>query len=153
MNQRSVLDVRVTRRFGAPPGQVFDAWLDPKMIGRWMFGPNVRDEEVVMIAVDGGVGGSFSFVVRREGEEVDHVGQYLEIDRPRRLAFTWGVPRYSSDIANVRVDIVPLMAGCELTVTHELHPDWADFEERTQAGWNRMLGVLAAVLDGSLPHG
>jgi len=147
MNAERALDVRVTRRFHVPPGQVFDAWLDPEMIGRWMFGPNVRDEEVVLITVDGGVGGSFSFVVRRQGEEVDHVGQYIEIDRPRRLAFTWGVPKYSPDTARVRVDIVPLMTGCELTVTHELHPDWAPFTARTEAGWSKMLEALGVVLE------
>jgi len=151
MNPKPALAVRITRRFNAPPERVFDAWLDPEMIGRWMFGPSVRDEEIVLIAVDGGVGGSFSFIVRRQGEEIDHVGQYLQIDRPRRLAFTWGVPRYSADMANVRIDIVPVTAGCELTVTHELHPEWADFAGRTEAGWTRMLEVLDAALCDHAP--
>ena len=146
LRSERALDVRVMRRFNAPPGLVFDAWLDPEMIGQWMFGPKVRDEEVVLMAVDGGVGGSFSFVVRRQGEEVDHVGHYLEIDRPRRLVFTWGVPKYAPDMAKVRIDIVPLAAGCELTVTHELHPDWADFASRTEAGWSRMLDALDALV-------
>jgi uncharacterized protein YndB with AHSA1/START domain len=41
------INVRVTRRYNAPPGRVFDAWLNPEMIGKWMFGPALRDEEVV----------------------------------------------------------------------------------------------------------
>ncbi|WP_335342470.1 SRPBCC domain-containing protein [Polycladomyces zharkentensis] len=62
------------------------------MIGKWMFGPAhpEREEEVVRISLDPRVGGSFSFVVRRQGQEMDHVGEYLEIERPRRLVFTWG---------------------------------------------------------------
>ncbi len=137
---------RVTRRFDASPERVFDAWLDPTLIGTWMFGPNVRDEEVVRVTVDPRVGGSFSFVVRREGQEIDHIGTYLEIDRPRRLAFTWGVAQDVTDMSRVTIDIVPLDTGSELTLTHELHPDWADFADRAAGSWSRMLDRLTAAL-------
>ena len=73
MNAESHVAVRVTCRFGAGPERVFDAWLDPEMIGSWMFGPALRDEEVLRIALDARSGGSFSFVVRRQGEEIDHM--------------------------------------------------------------------------------
>jgi uncharacterized protein YndB with AHSA1/START domain len=39
------LSVCVVRRFSASPERVFDAWLDPAMVGRFMFGPGLRDEE------------------------------------------------------------------------------------------------------------
>lgn len=137
---------RVTRRFGAAPERVFDAWLNPEMIRTWMFGPALRDEEVVRIANDARVGGSFSFLVRRQGREIDHVGEYLEIDRPRRLVFTWGIVAPQTDMSRVVVEIAPQEAGCELTLTHELHPDWADYVDRTEAGWGKMLGALAETL-------
>jgi|SRR5579884_2395166 uncharacterized protein YndB with AHSA1/START domain len=137
---------RVTHRFDASPERVFDAWLDPTLIGTWMFGPNVRDEEVVRVTVDPRVGGSFSFVVRREGQEIDHIGTYLEIDRPRRLAFTWGVAQDVPDMSRVTIDIVALDTGSELTLTHELHPDWADFADRAAGSWSRMLDRLATAL-------
>lgn len=44
MKAESHTAIRITRRIGAPPERVFDAWLDRKMIGQWMFGPAVRDE-------------------------------------------------------------------------------------------------------------
>lgn len=139
--------VRVTRRFSASPERVFDAWLDPAMIGRFMFGPALREEEVVRLTLDARVGGSFSFVVRRQGEEIDHIGEYLEIDRPRRLAFTWGIAQESSpDMSRVIIDIAPQETGSELTLTHELHPDWADYADRTEAAWAKMLDMLVAVL-------
>jgi uncharacterized protein YndB with AHSA1/START domain len=146
MNSESNAKVRVTRRFGASPEQVFDAWLDPEMIGKWMFGPAhpEREEEIVRISLDARVGGSFSFVVRRQGQEIDHVGEYLEIDRPRRLVFTWGVAE--GDSSRVIIDIIPLEKGCELTLTHELHPNWADFASRAKASWIKMLDVLAETL-------
>ncbi|PTX53643.1 uncharacterized protein YndB with AHSA1/START domain [Melghirimyces profundicolus] len=145
MNSESHVNVRVTRQFSVSPERVFDAWLDPEMIGKWMFGPALRDEKVVRIALDPRVGGSFSFVVRRQGEEIDHVGDYLEIDRPHRLVFTWGVANVGSS-SRVIIDIVPLEKGCELTLTHELHPDWVDYASRTKAGWAKMLDVLATTL-------
>jgi len=145
MNAESFVKVRVTRRYPASPEQVFDAWLDPAMIGKWMFGPALREEEVVRISLDPRVGGSFSFVVRRQGQEIDHVGEYLEIDRPRRLAFTWGVADEEGS-SRVIIDIVPLENGCELTLTHQLHPDWADYADRTEAAWTKMLDVLASTL-------
>lgn len=141
--------VRVVQRFAAPPARVFDAWLDPVWIGKWMFGPALRDEEVLRIEVDPRVGGAFSFVVRRQGRELDHLGRYLEIDRPRRLVFTWGVDSAeAADRSRVEIDIAPLSAGCELTLVHHLHPDWLAYAERTQAGWTKMVGVLAVQLDG-----
>ncbi len=138
--------VRVTHRFTASADRVFDAWLDPALIGKWMFGPALRDEEVLRIAVDPRVDGAFSFLVRRQGAEIDHVGRYLEIDRPRRLAFTWGIAGESADESSVQVEIVSRDDGCELTLTHELHPKWADFGDRTQHGWTTMLAALAKAL-------
>ena len=98
------------------------------------------------ISLDARVGGSFSFVVRRQGEEIDHVGEYLEIHRPRRLVFTWGIRMGTTDSSRVTIDIAPLEKGCELTLIHELHPDWADYADRTEAAWTKMLDALATTL-------
>jgi uncharacterized protein YndB with AHSA1/START domain len=137
---------RVVRRFGAAPERVFDAWLSRDMIGQFMFGPALRDEEIVRLSLDPRVGGAFSFVVRRQGQEVDHIGHYLEIDRPRRLVFTWGGAAASTDMSRVSIDIGALPTGCELTLTHEMHPDWADYASRAEAGWTKMLDALGTVL-------
>jgi uncharacterized protein YndB with AHSA1/START domain len=146
MNMQRPVTVRVVRSFSVLPERVFDAWLDTAMIGQWMFGPRLRDEEVVRLSIDARVGGRFSFVVRRQGEEIDHVGTYLEIDRPRRLVFTWGVGQ--GDSSRVTVDIVAMGTGCELTLIHELHPDWADYAGRTEAGWTKMIEALRATVGG-----
>jgi len=46
----------------------------------------------------------------------------------------------------VIIDIAPLATSCELTLTHELHPDWADYASRAEAGWTKMLDALAATV-------
>ena len=141
MNANTV-SVHVKHCFTAPPEQVFSAWLDPQMIGKWMFGPDLRDEEVVSLSLDARVGGSFSFVVRRQGENVDHIGKYIEIDQPGRLVFSWGIAGVSGDESRVVIDIVPLASGCELSLIHEMHAEWEDYAERVEAGWSLMLDVL-----------
>jgi uncharacterized protein YndB with AHSA1/START domain len=149
MNSPQNISVRVVHRYRNSPEGVFDAWLDPAMIGRWMFGPALRDEEVVHLNVDARVGGSFSFLVRRQGKELDHVGEYLELDRPRRLVFTWGVREggQKPDMSTVTVEVLPSDGGSELTLTHDLHPDWADYAGKTEQGWTKMLGALETSLD------
>jgi uncharacterized protein YndB with AHSA1/START domain len=138
--------VRIARSFDAPAETVFDAWLDTEQLGRWMFGPRVRDEEVVRLSVEPRVGGAFSFLVRRQGTEIDHVGKYLQVDRPRRLSFTWGVAGESAEESVVTIDLTPQVSGCELTLTHEMDPKWADYAERVEGSWTKMLESLAGAV-------
>jgi len=137
--------VTVSRPLTASPEAAFEAWLSPELVGQWMFGPHLRAEEVVSISLDARVGGAFSFVVRRNGEEIDHVGEYLAIERPARLGFTWGIR--NGDSSRVFLDFVPQEAGTLLTLTHELHPDWAHFASRTAEGWDKLLNALASRLE------
>lgn len=134
--------VEVKHSFSVTPECVFDAWLDPAKIGAWMFGPPLRDEEVVRISVDAKIGGAFSFLVCRQGMEIDHIGTYLEMDRPRRLVFTWGTAQDGAS-SRVVIDIAATPTGCDLTLTHEMHPDWAFMRDRVAESWTKMLGSLA----------
>jgi uncharacterized protein YndB with AHSA1/START domain len=145
MSSRPSIPAIVTRRFHAPAERVFDAWLNRETLGQWMFGPAIRDEEIVHLSLTPRVGGSFSFMVERGGEDIEHVGKYLELDRPTRLAFTWIVTTDTIG-SRVLVDITPGETGCELTLTHELHPSWAEHVGKIEASWGRMLDALAVAL-------
>lgn len=136
----------VVRHFTASAERVFDAWLDPVLLGRWMFGPAVRDERIVKLSLDPRVGGRFSFVVDRQGTAIDHVGQYLEIDRPRLLVFTWATRDSLPDTSRVVIEITPDDRGCELKLTHAMGPAWAAFVEQATSSWTKMLTAL----DGAL---
>lgn len=133
--------VSVVRRFEASAERVFDAFLDPKKASTFLFATPAG--EMVRAEVDPRVGGRYTFTDRRDGEDVEHVGEYLEIERPRRLAFTLAVPKYSQDVDRVVIEIVPLESGCELTLTCETAPEWA---ERTEEGWAAILEGLAGTL-------
>ena len=140
------VDVTVHRRFTASAERVFDAWLTPRLLGQWMMGPGIRDEKLLRLDVDPRVGGRFSMLVERDGERIDHVGEYLVIDRPRRLSFTWTIAG-EADQDGSRVDIVitPTPTGCELCLTHTLPRAWADYADRTQQGWGTMLDALQSL--------
>jgi uncharacterized protein YndB with AHSA1/START domain len=141
----------VLHRFGVSAERIFDACLDPAWVGRWMFGPNVRDEQVVRLALEPRVGGKFSFVVNRNGTEVDHVGEYLEIERPRLLAFTWATRDTLADMSRVIIEITPRDEGCEVKLTHVMGARWSEFVDRAAGAWSKMLDALERVIgeDGS----
>ena len=142
MNTGPRAAVQVTHRFNAPAERVFDAWLDPGKARKFLFATPTG--QMVRVEIDARVGGAFCFVDRRDGEDVEHVGEYVEIDRPRRLAFTFAVPKYSAELTRVTIEIVPMGAGCELTLTHEgVLPDYAS---GTEMGWTGILDALAGTL-------
>jgi uncharacterized protein YndB with AHSA1/START domain len=135
--------VRVARTFDAPPERVFDAWLDPRNAGKWLF--STPTGQMVRVEIDARVGGQFNFTERRDGEDVEHTGEYLEIDRPRRLAFSFTVPKFSVEATRIQVDLAPSGFGTQLGLVHEgVYPEYA---ERTQQGWDGILDGLGRVLE------
>jgi uncharacterized protein YndB with AHSA1/START domain len=138
----------VRHTFESSPARVFDAWLDPVIASQWLFategGQNVR------CGIEPHVGGAFVITDRRNGEDVEHRGTYLEVDRPRRIVFTFSVPRYSSVQTTVRLDLADAEAGCELTLVHEgVLPEWAS---QTEQGWRDLLARLDVVLGQTRPN-
>jgi uncharacterized protein YndB with AHSA1/START domain len=99
-------DVRVTRKFKASPERVFDAWLDPRIARRWLFATASRP--ITRVTIDARVGGAFRFVDRNDGAHIEHAGVYIEILRPRRLAFTLSLENHRQVMTRVVTEIVPL---------------------------------------------
>ncbi len=141
----NAVTVRVTRRFPVPAERVFDTWSDAAEARQFLF--RTPTGQMVRCDLDAHSGGHFVITERRDGEDVEHLGEYLEIDRPRRLAFSFKVPKYSAVSTTVVLDIASRADGCELTLTHEgVVPEWA---ESTRKGWSGILDRLAVVLAGA----
>ena len=134
--------VQVSRHFNAAPDRVFDAWLDPASARQWLFAtPEGRMQRV---DIDARVGARFTVIERRDGQDVEHRGSFVELDRPRRLAFDFSVPQFSSELTRVSITIEAQGKACELTLIHEgVLPDYA---ESTAEGWKTMLEGLARTL-------
>ena len=146
MTTRLPVQAVVTALFSVSPERVFDAFLSTEMVGKFMFGPQLRDEEIVSLTNEPWEGGSFSYLVRRQGELINHIGQYVEIVYPRRLVFTWQVEGASSEASRVVIEIATIIDGCELTLTHEMSHKWEDFAEKSKAAWGKMLDKLTEIL-------
>jgi uncharacterized protein YndB with AHSA1/START domain len=151
------VSITVERRIAAPPEAVFDAWLDPEGAGQWLFA--TPDGAMERVEIDPRVGGGFTIVERRGAKNgaalppgqrdgapilAEHFGEYVEIDRPRRLAFDFWT-NFSAERTRITVTIVPDDAGSLLTLRHE--GVWADYEARTRQGWTMILDGLARTLD------
>ena len=149
-NSEVTASVRVSRHFAATAERVFDAWMDPSIAGKFLFA--TATGQVVRTEIDGRVGGVFTIVERRRGEDIPHTGQYLELTRPRRIAFTLTVPKFAEDAALIPTDIItvdlqPLPSGCDLNLTHD-RPASAATEAADQAEerWAGMLDLLSEIL-------
>lgn len=132
----------------ADPKRVYDAILDPDMIARFMFGPLLREEEILHIENEPRIGGTFSFKVRRGDDVLDHVGRYLDLTPHTRIAFTWAIAPEPNG-SPVTIDIAPTPDGCTVTLTHAMTPEWAHFVDRARGSWEKMLGVLASLLEAA----
>ncbi|WP_277679969.1 SRPBCC family protein [Gracilibacillus dipsosauri] len=133
----------VTYQFNALPEKVYDAWINPEKIKKWMF-PNGN---IVRCENNPKVGGYFIFVDRREGDDIEHIGQYLELDKPNLIKFTWATVDDLPDIDMVTVEIQPSKNGAIATLTHEIDPNWAQYIPQTENAWNEMLKAMEEVLN------
>jgi uncharacterized protein YndB with AHSA1/START domain len=148
MNATQTVQAIASRHVSAPPERVFDAFLDPDLVKRWMAVSTTPGElgELKRVSLDGHPGGTFSFVDAINGEELEHVGEYREIERPHRLVFTWSLARNPDDVSLVTVDIVPMNSGSGVTLTQEMGDQWTEYINRVVGAWTRKLDSLNAVL-------
>jgi uncharacterized protein YndB with AHSA1/START domain len=135
-------DIVCTRRFEVPCDELFDSWVNPSILTKWFF--TTATSELHRAEFEPWEGGNWTVVDRREGEYFAATGQYLQIDRPHRLMFTFGMLQLSAEFVHVVVNIARAAAGSELTLTHEYLP-WMGTRS-PERGWHAMFDVLARYL-------
>ena len=132
--------VRIERHIAAPPERVFDAWLDPVSMARWMSPIGHAEAEV-----EPTVGGRLRVTMVGDGRRIEHTGKYhREVDPHRRLVFTWRSPYTGPNPSVVTVDLSASDGGTHLVLTHEFLPP--DAVDAHAGGWGSMLDRLAAEL-------
>ena len=120
--------------------RVFDAWLDPARLARFM-----RPGGIVRTTaeVDPHVGGRFRIVMTHPGsepEEVEHTGEYLLIERPERLSFTWRSVHTDNKPTVVTIEFHERGTSTEVVLTHRGLP--ARTTESHRKGWGDILQTL-----------
>lgn len=145
MTSEDNLTLHVRHRFRQPAERVFDAWLDVRLARRFLF--STATGEMVRCEIDPRVGGRFVLTDRRPEGEVEHTGEYLVIERPLRLVFTFGIPAASPSFDIVTLEITPEGdGGCTLHLTAEMKPEWREYADRARQGWAMILDGLDAAL-------
>lgn len=130
--------VELRRVLPDPPEHVFRAWTDPDLIRQWMSLGAAEAE------VDLRVGGRFRILMRGEGVEIDHTGEYVEVEPPERLVFTWRSPYTGDEPSVVAVVLRAVDEGTELVLTHQRLPH-ATVESHGE-GWGLLLDRLTHAL-------
>lgn len=143
MTDPIILTIR--RDIAALPERVFDAWLDPAIARRFLFA--TPDGEMLTCEIDVRVGGRGLIVERRPTGDARHRLLFEEIDRPHRLVFLFAAdPAEEGQWTRVTIEIEPIAAGARLTLTHEMDPAWAAYEEQTRHGWTMILDTLSRTI-------
>lgn len=77
-------ELRVVRRFDAPPEAVYRAHVDRDLIAKWMLGP--EGWTMPHCEIDARPGGAFSYTWESaDGESFTIRGTFLELDAPHRI--------------------------------------------------------------------
>ena len=120
--------------------EIFDLWTRPELMVKWMspFPGPVHCQA----SCDLRPGGSYRLVMSTEGASREVTGTYVQIDRPRKLVFTWMGPLTNQVNTLVTLELNPSGHETDLVLTHERLPTAAMLEGHTK-GWGRILDHLA----------
>lgn len=131
--------LRIERLILAPVEEVFAAWTMPEVMALWL-SPVGHAEVESNLSVAGG----FRVLMVGEDMRIEHTGEYLEIDPPHRLSFTWNSRYTGSEPSVVTVDLVPVGDQTRLVLIHERLPK--DQVDSHAGGWTKMIDRLAELL-------
>jgi uncharacterized protein YndB with AHSA1/START domain len=143
-NKMTDLTVNIDKIVNASIDRVFDAWLNPKMLSRFMRGlPDMSETEV---EIDAREGGSFTFIMHLGDEKIPHTGKYLEITRPAKLVFTWASAYSVVDNSTVTLHFTKIDDNTsKISLSHVR---FIDEEARSghEGGWRCVLDRLNEVI-------
>jgi uncharacterized protein YndB with AHSA1/START domain len=139
--------LRLDRTYDAPAEAVFDAWTSETVLRRWFHAGD--DWETSEAFVDLQVGGAVRVVMfdPHKGERHGGGGRYTEVDRPRRLAFTWVWDGEDRETL-IEIEFEPVDEGTAVRFTHSNLRDLETARDHEQ-GWNACFDNLERALVGS----
>jgi len=132
--------VQLRRRVKATAEEIFELWTKPDLMARWM--SPFPDAVDCKASCDFRLGGSYSLVMASQDSSREVSGTYVQIDRPRKLVFTWMGPLTNHVTTLVTVELNSRGDETELVLTHERLPTPEMHIGHTK-GWGHILDHLA----------
>jgi uncharacterized protein YndB with AHSA1/START domain len=136
--------LRIERRFDVAPEVVFEALTVPDAMRVWW-------TEQTTFDLDLRVGGRWT-IERREGDQAFVAeGEYLEVEPPTRLRYTFGMPQFSPNRDTISVEIAPEGGGCVVVfeqsgvdIAGELRALAPGERSESEAGWQQGFDLMEA---------
>ena len=131
MNEsRKTIEFKFERTIPAPPDEVFDGWLNPKIPGNpW----NAAEKFILDAKVDG----LFYWTLKGTA----HYGRFTEIERPGRIQHTWMSPNTLGLESIVTLTFRKQGGDTLMTLVHSGLPDH-ELARGHEKGWNYFLGIF-----------
>jgi uncharacterized protein YndB with AHSA1/START domain len=136
--------LRIERTYEAPAEAVFDAWTSEEVLRRWWRAE--RDWETPEAQVEVWVGGAIRIVMRgADGAAHGARGTYTEVDRPRRLVFTWTWDSSERETL-IEIEFAETAGATTVTFTHSGLADEESVRSH-EYGWSNILAELGRYLE------
>ncbi|MDC0737391.1 SRPBCC family protein [Cognatishimia sp. SS12] len=139
---RKDLHLSVDHVINAAPEVVYNAWLNPETLAKFMRpAPGMGAPKV---SNDPREGGAFEIIMSPGDQHLPHRGIYRKLSPHDQIVFTWE-SAFSPAGSEVTIDLRPEGDGTHVTLTHVT---FFGEEERDnhQQGWAQILATLAETL-------
>ena len=136
--------ISINKTINGPAQKVCDQWLIPVFVGKWMFGVARGNEKIISLENKVRKGGRFLFKVTLNGKTIEYSGQYLQMDIPDRLEFSWVSSSYPDAESLINVQFQETAGKTRLKLTLRLDPRLRKYQDSIKSEWADRCTALAA---------
>ena len=141
--QGSPTSFSLSKTINGKQQQVCDHWLIPVFVGKWMFGPQVQAEKILKLENTVRKNGEFSYRIHRRGQEVIHSGEYLELNLPNKLTFSWKESNQPDSACQISVQFAEQAEKTKLKMTVRIPAELSSNKDKIKKVWSARCKALA----------
>jgi uncharacterized protein YndB with AHSA1/START domain len=147
MSASQALQIESSIEIRVPPEKVFDAWTDPKQLLAWWGDDTMYHSTSWECDVRNG-GRWRCEGLMASGDSYSVTGEYLVVNRPNCLSFTWAPNWDAPVITTVVVEFIAIPSGTLLTLKHTGFKSVQSRDGHTK-GWERVLAWAKAYVESA----
>lgn len=145
MTHHEPLCLVVRRKIAATPRRLFDAWTRPEQLMAWWGPRGVRCSDA---QVDLRIGGHYRIDnVLPDGSTITIQGQFLALDPPNSLAYSWTVGPDEGPAEQVTVRFEAQGDETEVLIVHERIADQRTYADHEGGWWGCLDGLAEYIAD------